>query len=179
MLKCSNGLDNTMDIETKIDETKIEHLKNKIIDVCAPYELFKNFYYDKDENKLKNLDNVNNKKKQTARSRQREAFFNIHNKNNTFKNIEELLDLLVISHLSVYGCEWCSTKENLIIDHHHEISSIYGNSHLGKYRGCLCKSCNAIEATLKKLDINEKKKYLENKMFGPETIKFILRNWYD
>ena len=176
-MKAAPGFDGKMDYEKSIniDINDLNKLKNKLIDVCAPYDLFKNFYYDIDSDKL--IEKVSNES--TARYTQKKAFFDIHKKyfiNKDFETIEKLLEIITNYHLSRLGCDWCGNNENLVVDHKHCISSIYGNQHLGIYRGQLCKSCNTIESILK----NEKNKlkYLLSKSYGPETCDYIINNWY-
>lgn len=178
-MKTAPGCDEKMDYENSyIDLVELDKIKIKLIDVCAPYNLFKNFYYDPICDTLKK--NLLSEKESTAKKRQKQAFFEIHKKyfkNKDFQNIEELLDIIGKWHLSRIGCEWCGNIENLVIDHKHCVSSIYGNDHLGIYRGQLCKSCNSIESNLK--NAKDKEKYLESKEYGPETIKYIINNWYN
>ena len=177
-MKTAPGCDGKMDYENPyIDINELNKIKIKLVDVCAPYNLFKNFYYDKVTDSLK--DNINlNDIENTGKKRQKKAFLDIHKKyfNKEFQTIEELLDIIGKWHLSRIGCEWCGNNENLVIDHKHCVSSIYGNDHLGIYRGQLCKSCNSIESNVK--NAKDKIKYLESKFYGPETIKYIIDNWY-
>jgi hypothetical protein len=52
LLKTAPGCDNKMDYERLADPEKKDETKNKIIDTCAPYSLFKNYFYNSETNKL-------------------------------------------------------------------------------------------------------------------------------
>lgn len=176
MKKCAFGCDNKMDCEKIFIPTskEIEILKNKIIDRCTPYCLFKNYYYNPEINQLEKIKYIT---KETAKDRQKNAFFEIHKKHYPGLDFNQILDSIVNWHMSRVGCEWCGCTQNPVIDHVHEISSVYEDCHIGMYRGLLCSSCNSIEKFCKNHE--DKKKYLEKKNYGPETIDFILKKWYN
>ena len=77
------------------------------------------------------------------------------------KNFDHLIMKIAEYHITHLYCFWCIDFENvedLIIEHLH----IKGNA--GKYRGCLCKRCNRLEAEIKKMNRNQKIKYLYEKI---------------
>jgi len=178
-MKKHSGCDGMMDCENSIADIKyLESTKTKIINTCAPYELFKNFKYNKDTNKLEAI--ISTDKNITAKERQYQAFFNIH-KNMFLENEtdDEFITRIAEFHLIKIGCEWCSKNDDLVIDHKHIVSSIYGDKHLGLYRGPLCFSCNKIESICKTKSLeNGKKNYLQTHKYGPETIEYIIKHWY-
>ena len=78
-VKKSYGCDDMMDCEKNVNDNEIDDTKIKIINTCSPYDLFKKFYYDTNKNKLLEITTTKISSNSTARDRQRDAFFEIHN----------------------------------------------------------------------------------------------------
>ena len=75
-------------------------------------------------------------------------------------NIDELLFLISSIHLTYKYCAWCRDYSSPNV-----INSLHIKGNAGKYRGCLCKSCDDIEVIIKKYKRNyDKVNYLFSKI---------------
>lgn len=143
-----------MAIEYDLDQEELESCKKRIMQTLFPRNEFKD-------------------------NEQREKYALQWHKHLECSTIKELVHRIAIRHLSTRYCHWCRDYdiEKTIIEHKH----IKGNA--GRYRGVLCRSCNAIEGYIKDLPYQEKIDHLYYKIGDRvyQDYKWILQcvyNWY-